>query len=116
MLAAWALRRYIQEGYGFLIGHDTMYGYGGVNADPNYTPDPTLTTTPVYELNTNNDGHWNMNWLMGVNKLYTEASPYEAASLILNSGDWRDKSTLYGDSNRRYVAADHPRSDLPVTR
>ncbi|MDY4785542.1 hypothetical protein [Pygmaiobacter massiliensis] len=97
--AAWALKRYIQEGYGFLIGHDTMYGYGGVNPDPNYRPDPNSTTTPMYELNTNN-GHWNMNWLMGVNKLYTEASPYEAASLILNIGDWKDKSTLYGDHGK----------------
>lgn len=98
--AAWALKRYIQEGYGFLIGHDTIYGYGGVNPDPNYQPDPNSTTTPMYELNTNNNGHWNMNWLMGVNKLYTEASPYEAASLILNIGDWHDKSTLYGDHGK----------------
>ena len=93
--AAWALRRYIQGGYGFLIGHDTMYGYGGVSADPNYRPDPASTATPLYELDTNNNDHWNMNWLMDVNKLYTEASPYEAASLILNIGDGRDTSTLY---------------------
>ena len=95
--AAWALKDYIQEGYGFLIGHDTMYGYGGVNEDPDYTPNPADTSTPMYELNTNNNGHWNLNWLMGVNRLYTEASPYDAASMILNIGDWQDKSTLYGD-------------------
>ena len=117
--AAWALRRYIQEGYGFLIGHDTMYGYGGVNADPNYTPDPASTATPVYQLDTNHNGHWNMNWLMGVNKLYTEASPYEAASLILNLGDWHDKSTLYGDGTAttslltiRAVTAGDPLTDV----
>lgn len=95
--AAWVLKDYIQEGYGFLIGHDTLYGYGGVNEDPDYTPDPADTSTPMYELNTNNNGHWNLNWLMGVNRLYTEASPYDAASMILNIGDWKDKSTLYGD-------------------
>lgn len=95
--AAWALQRYVEEGYGFLIGHDTMYGYGGVNPDPNYIPDPTDTRTPMYQLNTKIDGHWNMNWLMGINKLYTETSPYKAASMILNMGDYTDKSTLYGN-------------------
>lgn len=95
--AAWALQRYVKEGYGFLIGHDTMYGYGGVNPDPNYIPDPTDTRTPIYQLNTKVDGHWNMNWLMGINKLYTETSPYKAASMILNMGDYTDKSTLYGN-------------------
>lgn len=108
--AAWALKRYIQEGYGFLIGHDTMYGYGGVNEDPDYTPDPADTSTPMYELNTNNNGHWNLNWLMGVNRLYTEASPYDAASMILNIGDWKDKSTLYGDGK-----LDSKESGLKVT-
>lgn len=95
--AAWALQRYVKEGYGFLIGHDTMYGYGGVNPDPNYIPDPNDTRTPMYQLNTKVDGHWNMNWLMGINKLYTETSPYKAASMILNMGDYTDKSTLYGN-------------------
>lgn len=95
--AAWALQRYVKEGYGFIIGHDTMYGYGGVNPDPNYTPDPNDTRTPMYQLNTKIDGHWNMNWLMGINKLYTETSPYKAASMILNMGDYTDKSTLYGN-------------------
>lgn len=95
--AAWALQEYIKEGYGFLIGHDTMYGYGGVNPDPNYTPDPNSTRTPMYQLDTKIDGHWNMNWLMGINKLYTETSPYKAASMILNMGDYTDKSTLYGN-------------------
>lgn len=32
--AAWALADYIGEGYGFLIGHDMMYGYAGVNPNP----------------------------------------------------------------------------------
>lgn len=95
--AAWALKEYVSEGYGFLIGHDTIYGYGGVTAE-NYVPDKNSTTTPMYELNTDNNGHWNMAWLMGVNKPYRDASPYEAASMILSLGDWRDKSTLYGNA------------------
>lgn len=48
--AAWALRDYIAEGYGFLIGHDTMYGYGGVT-NSSYVPDKNSTTTPVYVNN-----------------------------------------------------------------
>ena len=49
--------------------------------------------------NSKENGHWNLNWLMGVNKLYTEASPYDAASMILNIGDLNDKSTMYGDDS-----------------
>ena len=37
-MAAWALADYIGEGYGFLIGHDMMYGYAGVNPNPYYEP------------------------------------------------------------------------------
>lgn len=95
--AAWALRDYMAEGYGVMTGHDMLYGYGGVT-NANYVPDKNSTTTPYYELNTSNNGHWNMNWLMGANKLYTDASPYEAASLVLCGGSWIDKSTLYGDN------------------
>ena len=97
--AAWALADYIGEGYGFLIGHDMMYGYAGVNPNPYYEPDPNDTTTPYYVQNSKENGHWNLNWLMGVNKLYTEASPYDAASMILNIGDFNDKSTMYGDDS-----------------
>ena len=97
--AAWALADYIGEGYGFLIGHDMMYGYAGVNPNPYYEPDPSTTTTPYYVQNSKEGGHWNLNWLMGVNKLYTEASPYDAASMILNIGDFNDKSTMYGDDS-----------------
>lgn len=96
--AAWALQEYIKEGYGFLIGHDTIYSYGGVHPDAHYLPDKTDTRTPMYVANTKIDGHWNMNWLMGVNKPYDHASPYESNSLILSSGDYHDKSALYGDA------------------
>ncbi|MEG0305524.1 MAG: hypothetical protein RR635_07515, partial [Oscillospiraceae bacterium] len=95
--ATYALQEYINEGYGLLIGHDTMYGYGGVtNAD--YIPDKNSTVTPYYKNGTLTDGHYNMNYLMGVNKKYTEASPYEAASMILDIGNYTDKSVLYGDA------------------
>ena len=76
-----------------------MYGYAGVNPNPYYEPDPNDTTTPYYVQNSKENGHWNLNWLMGVNKLYTEASPYDAASMILNIGDFNDKSTMYGDDS-----------------
>ena len=97
--AAWALADYIGEGYGFMIGHDMMYGYAGVNADPNYEPNPVDTFTPYADLNGGTNGHWNMNWLMGVNAYYTDTSPYAAASMILNIGDYNDKSTMYGDDS-----------------
>ncbi|MEG0304322.1 MAG: hypothetical protein RR635_01365 [Oscillospiraceae bacterium] len=96
--AAWELKEYVNEGYGFLIGHDTIYGYGGVNKNSNYTPSKTDTDTPMYVPNTDINGHWNMAWLMGANKPYREAIPYEASSMILCLGNWRDKSTLYGNA------------------
>lgn len=97
--AAWALRDYIADGYGFLIGHDMIYGYGGVSYDPSYTPDPNSTVTPYYVLNTRENGHYNMAWLMGQNQYYTDASPYASPSMILCGGDYTDKSTLYGDDS-----------------
>ena len=97
--AAWVLADYIDQGYGFLIGHDMIYGYGGVAADPDYVPDPNSTVTPYYKLNTLENGHYNMAWLMGRNEHYSVADPYSAASMILCAGDYRDKSTLYGDNS-----------------
>ena len=97
--AAWVLADYIDQGYGFMIGHDMIYGYGGVAADPDYVPDPNSTVTPYYKLNTLENGHYNMAWLMGRNEHYSVADPYSAASMILCGGDYRDKSTLYGDNS-----------------
>ena len=73
--AAWALRDYMTEGYGFMVGHDTMYGYAGVT-DSDYVPDKNSTVTPYYTLNTKVNGPWNMNWLMGQNALYTDCLLY----------------------------------------
>ena len=97
--AAWVLADYIDQGYGFMIGHDMIYGYGGIAANPNYVPDPNSTVTPYYKLNTLENGHYNMAWLMGRNEHYSTANPYSAASMILCGGDYRDKSTLYGDNS-----------------
>ena len=89
--AAWALQDYLAKGYGFMIGHDMMYHYGGV-AGEGYVPDPNDTTTPYYQLNTDMAGSWNMNWLMGQNEMYDVANPYDAASMILCCGNWHDKN------------------------
>lgn len=99
--AAWVLMDYISQGYGFMIGHDMIYGYGGVSTNPNYVPSATSTVTPYYTPNTRTNGHYNMAWLMGQNVYYTEsgANPYAAASMILGLGDYTDKSTLYGDDS-----------------
>lgn len=96
--AAWALQDYLSKGYGFMIGHDMMYHYGGV-AGEGYVPDPNDTTTPYYQLNTDMAGSWNMNWLMGQNEMYDVANPYDAASMILCCGNWHDKTPLYGDDS-----------------
>ena len=96
--AAWALQDYLAKGYGFMIGHDMMYHYGGV-AGEGYVPDPNDTTTPYYQLNTDMAGSWNMNWLMGQNEMYDVANPYDAASMILCCGNWHDKTPLYGDDS-----------------
>lgn len=121
--AAWALHDYIAEGYGFITGHDMMYAYGGVCPQADYVPDKSSTATPIYKYNTRTDGHWNMNWLMGVNKTYTEANPYEAASLVLSAGDYRDKSTLYGEIDgveksllriKTYIASEDVASRTPT--
>ena len=81
------LADYIDQGYGFMIGHDMIYGYGGVAADPDYVPDPSSTVTPYSKLNTLENGHYNMAWLMGRNEHYSVADPYSAASMILCGGD-----------------------------
>ncbi|MEG3006737.1 MAG: C-type lectin domain-containing protein [Oscillospiraceae bacterium] len=112
--AAWTLKEYIKEGYGFLIGHDTIYGYGGVNENSNYVPNKNDTSTPMYELNTNHNGHWNMNWLMGTNSICYDTSPYNAVSMILNLGDWRDKTPLYGLTNQLRITSSSAGDKCPT--
>ena len=103
--AYWELKNYIAQGYGMMVGHDTLYAYAGAYYDAFGTDldessiDPNDTTTPYYQLNTDMAGSWNMNWLMGQNEMYDVANPYDAASMILCCGNWHDKTPLYGDDS-----------------
>ena len=94
--AYYALKNYIGNGYGFGIGHDTMYAYAGAWFDaygggagyPNNVYDerkidPNDTATRYYSVNswTVSGGHWNMNALMGENNSNTlVGSGYYSAS------------------------------------
>lgn len=93
--AYYALKNYIGNGYGFGIGHDTMYAYAGAWFDahgggrgyPNNVYDendidPNDTATRYYSVNSweVSGGHWNMNALMGENNSNTlVGSGYYAA-------------------------------------
>ena len=94
--AYYALKNYIGNGYGFGIGHDTMYAYAGAWFDahgggrgyPNNVYDerkidPNDTATRYYNVNSweVSGGHWNMNALMGENNSNTlVGSGYYSAS------------------------------------
>ena len=94
--AYYALKNYIGNGYGFGIGHDTMYAYAGAWFDahgggrgyPNNIYDerkidPNDTATRYYQVNSweVSGGHWNMNALMGENNSNTlVGSGYYSAS------------------------------------
>lgn len=94
--AYYALKSYIGNGYGFGIGHDTMYAYAGAWFDahgggrgyPNNVYDerkidPNDTATRYYQVNSweVSGGHWNMNALMGENNSNTlVGSGYYSAS------------------------------------
>jgi uncharacterized repeat protein (TIGR01451 family) len=94
--AYYALKSYIGNGYGFGIGHDTMYAYAGAWFDahgggrgyPNNIYDerkidPNDTATRYYDVNSweVSGGHWNMNALMGENNSNTlVGSGYYSAS------------------------------------
>lgn len=94
--AYYALKNYIGNGYGFGIGHDTMYAYAGAWFDahgggrgyPNNIYDerkidPNDTATRYYDVNSweVSGGHWNMNALMGENNSNTlVGSGYYSAS------------------------------------
>ena len=84
--AYYALKSYIGNGYGFGVGHDTMYAYAGAWFDahgggrgyPNNVYDendinPNDTATRYYSVNSweVSGGHWNMNALMGENNSNT---------------------------------------------
>lgn len=114
--AYWVLKDFISNGYGFIIGHDTMYAYAGAYYDAKNVPldessiDPNDTITWYYDLNSwmpgtrayqlnekheiiaysdTRGGHFYVNQLMGSNSgnVYSgTTSPSDAPSLILSAG------------------------------
>lgn len=95
--AYWQLKDYIAQGYGLMVGHDTLYAYAGAYYDAFGTDldessiDPADTTTRYYALNSwvPNTGHWYMNELMGANGGNVNSGSVlasDAPSLILSTG------------------------------
>ncbi len=109
--AYWILKDYMSNGYGFLVGHDTLYAYAGAYYDAygtdldESTIDPNDGTTWYYDVNswqpgttahtsdgqvsTTRGGHFYMNQLMGSNKgsVYSgTVAPSDAPSQILSTG------------------------------
>lgn len=115
--AYWALKSYLGEGYGLMIGHDTLYAYAGSYYDAYGTDfdessiDPDDTDTHYYAVNSwrPNDGHWRMNQLMGSNagSVYAgNADPSRTASGILSSGGSHGqygKTLMLGNDQLRVV-------------
>ena len=112
-----ALKSYLGEGYGLMIGHDTLYAYAGSYYDAYGTDfdessiDPDDTDTHYYAVNSwrPNDGHWRMNQLMGSNagNVYAgNADPSRTASGILSSGGSHGqygKTLMLGNDQLRIV-------------
>lgn len=75
--AFYALRDYIAQGYGLIIGHDTMYAYAGSYYDmygsrfkPNTIQASDTSTyydSDNFHVRENRTGHWKMNELVGWN-------------------------------------------------
>lgn len=129
--AYWVLKDFINEGYGFLTGHDTMYAYPGAYYDAlgvdmdESSIDPNDGTTWYYDINswmpgttatdpngnksTTRGGHFYMNELMGTNagNVYSETVvPSDAPSLILSTGGSHGiygKMAMYGSEQLNVV-------------
>lgn len=107
--AYWLLKDYVANGYGLVVGHDTMYAYAGAYYDAygtdldESTIDPNDGTTWYYSVNSwqpvatdpdgnlsrTRGGHFYMNQLMGSNKgnVYSgNVTPSDAPSKILSTG------------------------------
>ena len=107
--AYYAIKDFLSQGYGMCIGHDTMYAYAGSWYDAHiagYTdpgsrdyyeggrfgPDKNDGSTRYYVLNSVpniDNGHWNMNALMGANGGNIDSGtvlPTDAISMILSTG------------------------------
>lgn len=115
--AYWTLKSYLGEGYGLMIGHDTLYAYAGSYYDAYGTDfdessiDPDDTSTHYYAVNSwrPNDGHWRMNQLMGSNagNVYAgNVDPSRTASGIISSGGSHGqygKTLMLGNDQLRIV-------------
>lgn len=125
------LKDFISNGYGFLTGHDTLYGYAGAYYDAfgvdldKSTINPNDGTTWYYDINswqpgttaTDQDGnksstrggHFYLNQLIGTNKgnVYSNnVAPSDAPSLILSTGGSHGKygkDTMYGGNSLTVV-------------
>ena len=107
--AYYAIKAFLSQGYGMCVGHDTMYAYAGSwydAHDAGYTdpgardykeggrfgPDKNDGSTRYYVLNSVpniDNGHWNMNALMGANGGNIDSGtvlPTDAISMILSTG------------------------------
>ena len=125
--AYYVIKDFLSKGYGMCIGHDTMYAYAGAWYDAHisgyitqdsrdyyegnpagYGPDPNDTSTRYYQLNSApnfDNGHWNMNALMGSNGGNIDSGtilPTDANSMILSTGGSHSKygkaGIMYGSS------------------
>ena len=119
--AYWALKRYLAEGYGLLIGHDTLYAYAGAYYDAygvDFNEDDidiNDTSTPYYQLNSPlpKDGHWKMNHLMGSNagNVYSNTvDPAKTPSGIISSGGSHGKygkTLMFGNENLKVLTNDY---------
>lgn len=119
--AYWALKRYLAEGYGLLIGHDTLYAYAGAYYDAygvDFNEDDidiNDTSTPYYQLNSPlpKDGHWKMNHLMGSNagNVYSNTvDPAKTPSGIISSGGSHGKygkTLMFGNEYLKVLTNDY---------
>lgn len=130
--AYYAVKAFLGQGYGLCVGHDTMYAYAGAwydahvagyvdpgsrdyyeNNPAGFGPDPNDTQTRYYHLNSVpnfDNGHWNMNALMGANGGNIDSGtvlPTDAISMILSTGgshsSYGKAGTMYG-SDQLHVA------------
>ncbi len=130
--AYWALKSYIADGYGFLIGHDTLYAYAGAYKDAygvDYSEaniDPNDGATRYYELNSYPaiNGHWNMNGLMGWNggnygdvETASQAIALSPSGILSTGGDHGSigKTGEYGNNMLLVTAQDYSQAQATAS-
>lgn len=90
--AYWCLKDYLGNGYGFLIGHDTLYAYAGSyydalrNADLNYSlDDPAYWRTFHEKEILKDDG---VTWYYNINSWTPNGSPNQNVDGTENNWPW----------------------------